>query len=136
MNKVISLFDRFRLQIPPKLKCYAAGAPGHRMLFITDPNETYTVSFEEGMPMRDMLASGRTNAPTVSHQCCRADKYIHQRRGDSPAQQCAFFHIELEDDEGTTVYLPGQMAVSEGYSWSDGVEPVLLELLDGITLCK
>jgi hypothetical protein len=106
------------------------------MLFITDPNETYTVSFEEGMPMRDMLASDRTNVQTVSHQCCRADKYIHQRRGDSPAQQCAFFHIELEDDEGATVYLPGQMVVSEGYSWSDGVEPVLLELLDGITLCK
>ena len=85
---------------------------------------------------RDMLASGRTNVPMVSHQCCRADKYIHQRRDDSSIVRCAFFHIELEDDEGTTVYLPGQIVVSEGYSWSDGVEPVLLELLEGITLCK
>jgi hypothetical protein len=25
MNKVISLFDSFRIQIPPKLKCHADG---------------------------------------------------------------------------------------------------------------
>jgi hypothetical protein len=136
MNEVISLFDRFRLHIPPKLKCHTDGVPGHRVLFITDHDETYTVSFEEGMPMRDMLASGRTNVPTVSHQCCRVDKYIHQWRNDSSTERCAFFHIEVENNEGTTVYLPGQIVVSEGYSWSDGVEPVLLELLDGITLCK
>ena len=135
-NKSISLFERFRLVIPPKLKCHADGHPGHRVLFIMNHRGNFMVSFEEGMPMRDMLANSKANAPTVSYQCCRDGKSIHQRRGDSPAQRCAFFHIELEDDEGTTVYLPGQIVVSEGYSWSDGVEPVLLELLDGITLCK
>lgn len=135
-NKSVSLFERFRLVIPPKLKCHADGHPGHRVLFIMDHRETFMVSFEEGMPMRDMLANSKANTPTVSYQCCRDGKYIHQRRGDSPTERLAFFHIELEDDDGKTLYLPGQIVVSADYSWSDGVEPVLLDLVDGIEVEK
>ena len=32
--------------------------------------------------------------------------------------------------------LPGQIVVEKGYMWSDGVEPVLMELLEGISVCS
>lgn len=135
-NKTISLFDRFSLVIPPKLECYADGRPGYRVLFITDPKETFTVSFEEGMPVRDMSADSTENAPMVSFRCCGDGKFIHQRRRGSGSERFAFFHIELEDGDGKTQYLPGQIVVSDQYRWSDGVEPVLLELLSGIDIQK
>ena len=31
---------------------------------------------------------------------------------------------------------PGQMVIYTDYTWSDGIEPVLMELLDGIAVCK
>lgn len=44
--------------------------------------------------------------------------------------------MELEDDDGKTLYLSGQIVVTEKYQWSDGVEPVLMKLLEGIAVCK
>jgi hypothetical protein len=129
------LFDSFSLIIPPKLKYHTDGSPGHRVLFITDAKESINVSFEEGMQMRDMLAVSKESANAVSHQCCKDGKYIHQRRGSGATERCAFFHIELEDDDGKTLYLSGQLVVEKGYQWADGVEPVLMNLLEGITVC-
>lgn len=133
--KTVSLFDRFRLDITTKMKCHTDGLPGKRVLFISDPKKTFTISFEEGMQMLDMLGEVKDNAPTVSYQCCKAGKYIQQRRNDSASDRCAFFHIEVEDDDGKTLHIPGQMVVSDDYKWSDGVEPVLMNLLEGITVC-
>ena len=31
---------------------------------------------------------------------------------------------------------PGQMVIYTDYTWSDGIEPVLMELLSGIAVCK
>jgi len=83
-----------------------------------------------------MLSVSKDSANAVSHQCCTDGKYIHQRRSNSATERCAFFHIELEDDDGKTLYLSGQIVVTEKYQWSDGVEPVLMKLLDGIAVCK
>ena len=135
-NKTIRLFDSFSLVIPPKLRYHTDGLFGHRVLFITDAKETFNVSFEEGMQMRDMLTVSKESANAVSHQCCKGGKYIHQRRSNSATERCAFFHIELEDDDGKTLYLYGQIVVTDKYQWSDGVEPVLMELLEGIAVCK
>ena len=135
-NREIRLFDSFSLVIPPKLKYHTDGLFGHRVLFITDAKETFNVSFEEGMQMRDMLSLSNDSANAVSHQCCKGGKYIHQRRSNSATERCAFFHIELEDDDGKTLYLYGQIVVTEKYQWSDGVEPVLMKLLEGIAVCK
>jgi hypothetical protein len=134
-STAVNLFDQYRLLIPPKLKSHQDGPPGQRVLFITDKKESFTVSFEEGMQMRDMLAVSRESANAVSHQCCKDGKYIHQRRGSGATERCAFFHIELEDDDGKTLYLSGQLVVEKGYQWADGVEPVLMNLLEGITVC-
>ena len=135
-NREIRLFDSFSLVIPPKLKYHTDGLPGHRVLFITDAKETFNVSFEEGMQKQDSSTDSKANAKTVSYQCCKDGKYIHQRRSNSATERCAFFHMELEDDDGKTLYLSGQIVVTEKYQWSDGVEPVLMKLLDGIAVCK
>ena len=135
-SMAVNLFDQYRLLIPPKLKSHQDGPPGQRVLFITDKKESFTVSFEEGMQMRDMLSVSKESANAVSHQCCTDGKYIHQRRSNSATERCAFFHIELEDNDGKTLYLSGQIVVTDKYQWSDGVEPVLMELLEGIAVCK
>ena len=135
-KEVVNLFDRFSLVIPPKLKYHTDGLPGHRVLFITDAKETFNVSFEEGMQTQDSSTDSKANAKTVSYQCCKDGKYIHQQRSNSTAERCAFFHIELEDNDGKTLYLSGQIVVTDKYQWSDGVEPVLMKLLEGIAVCK
>ena len=135
-KEVVNLFDRFSLVIPPKLKYHTDGLPGHRVLFITDAKETFNVSFEEGMQTQDSSTDSKANAKTVSYQCCKDGKYIHQQRSKSTAERCAFFHMELEDDDGKTLYLSGQIVVTDKYQWSDGVEPVLMKLLEGIAVCK
>ena len=135
-NREIRLFDSFSLVIPPKLKYHTDGLPGHRVLFISDAKETFNVSFEEGMQMRDMLSASKESANAVSHQCCTDGKYIHQRRSNSATERCAFFHMELEDEDGKQHCLAGQIVVDKGYQWTDGVEPILMELLEGIAVCK
>ena len=44
--------------------------------------------------------------------------------------------LRLEDNEGRTVCLPGQMTAKPDYNWADTVEPVLMQLLEGMTLCE
>lgn len=139
-NEAICLFDTYNLLIPPKLRCHADGAPGSRVLVITDREESFIVSFEEGMQMMDMVSNHIGDEMTVSYQCCKDGKYIHQRRVDQKSGESmgsyAFFHIELEDDDGKTMYIPGQMTAKSGYSWRDGVEPILMSLMEGITVSK
>ena len=135
-QKEVNLFDSFSLVIPPKLKYHTDGLPGHRVLFITDAKETFNVSFEEGMQTQDSSTDSKANAKTVSYQYCKNGKYIHQWRSNSATERCAFFHIELEDNDGKTLYLSGQIVVTDKYQWSDGVEPVLMKLLEGIAVCK
>ena len=135
-NRTVSLFDKYSLVIPKGLKWSADGPPGQRVLFITDKKESFTVSFEEGMKPRDMTPDTDKSVPTVSYQCCKDGKYIHQKRNTAGNMTYSYFHIELEDDDGKTLYLSGQIVVTDKYQWSDGVEPVLLELLEGIAVCK
>ena len=136
-STAVNLFDQYRLLIPPKLKSHRDGPPGQRVLFITDKKESFTVSFEEGSQMRDMLPPDQQEAKaSVSFQYCKDDKYIHLRRSGEKNDKFAFFHIELEDDDGSTLYLPGQMVVFCEYKWSDGVEPVLIDIMNGFSVCK
>ena len=127
----VCLFDRFRLVIPANLKYHLDGLPGKRALFISNEQESFIVSFEEGMQMMDMLP---LNNMEPSCQCCKNGKYIHQRSITNEVGSCAFFHIELEDDTGRTVYLPGQMTAEPHYLWAEDIEPVLLELMEGLSL--
>ncbi len=134
-STAVNLFDEYCLRIPPKLKGYQDGPPGRRVMFITDQKENFNISFEEGMKPMDTISEGE-GVSTVSYQCRQEGKYIHlQRRSESPIRY-ACFHFELEDENGTAHVLPGQMVISTDYAWSDGIEPVLMELLSGIAVCK
>ncbi|MBQ8605682.1 MAG: hypothetical protein IJ408_03005 [Clostridia bacterium] len=133
-NKQIKLFDRFKFNALPKLRYHTDEFQGDNGLFITDSKESFIVSFEKNMQMKDMIAEKSIDAQSVSFQCCKDGKYIHERRGCNFSDRCAFFHIEFEDDDGKTLYLPGQIVVSVDYKWSDGVEPILMKLVDSITL--
>ena len=131
-NKAIRLFDKYNLIIPSELNCYEDGIPGRRVMFITDRAENFTISFEEGMRLLDMIFEHPEEKATVSSQYCKDGKYIHQRR--KKCGRYALFHIELDDDDGTTLFLPGQMIVEARYQWSNGIEPVLIKLLEGISV--
>ena len=136
-NKAINVFDKYSLVIPPKLKFHEDGIPGKRVLFITDQEESFIITFEEGMKLMDMMPDDPMENPTIRFQYCKDGKYIHQRRIDTfhgNGRSYSFFHMELEDEDGHTVYLPGQMMASEAYAWSDGIEPVLMELLERIAV--
>ena len=139
-KKTIGLFDKYSLVIPPELKWWPDGLPGKRVLFITDPQEIFTISFEEGMRLMDTVPDPPDVTPTLSFQCSKDGKLIHQIRSDPSKREgignYAFFHIELEDDDGSTLYLPGQMTAKVDYQWSDEVEPILKALLMGIAVCK
>ena len=133
-NKVVRLYDKFSLFIPPKLKYYTDGLPGQRVLFISDLKETFIVSFEEGMKPMDMTPDTGKSVPAVSYQCCKDGKYIHFKRNTSGNTSNGYFHMELEDGDGKQHCLAGQIVVTANYQWSDGIEPVLMELLTGISL--
>lgn len=130
----INIFDKYRLTMQPKLKCHQDGTPGKRVLFITDHIKSFIVYFEEGMEMYDMRKDTENSMPAVTFQCCKGSKYIHFKRNSGDRTSCGYFHIELEDDDGKVWNLPGQMTVPSGYKWADGIEPVLMEILEGLTI--
>lgn len=127
----ICLFDRFQLTIPPGLKCHQDGLPGKRVLFLFDSEESFNISFEEGMELMDLLPPDDMG---VSRQYRKDGKYIHQQHNTNKKGTCAFFHMELEDGKGNVVCLPGQINVSQHYPWAEDIEPMLLELMDGLSL--
>lgn len=133
-KKVIRIFDKYTLAIPERLNCYEDCIPGRRVIFISDSQESFNVSFEEDMKLMDMLPGVYCNVPTVTYQCRRGDKYIHLKRIRTGRIVCAFFHMELPAPDGTILYLPGQLVADASYKWSEGIEPVLLELMDGLTV--
>ena len=133
---VIRLFDKYSILVPPKHKWHQDGVVGNRCLFIADSKETFNVSFEEGMQMMDMVPDNKNGEPTVSYLCRKEGKYIHLKRNKNGKINCAFFHIELTDKDGNVLCLPGQIVAYADYKWSDGVEPVLLNLLEGISLVE
>ena len=134
-KSVVSVFDKYSLVIPPSMKWYQDGPPGQRVYFISDKKERVVISFDEGGQMTDIPPETAMCAPAVSCQCCKDGKYIRQTR-NAENTTCSFFHIVLDDKDGKRHCLSGQIVVRKGYMWSDGVEPVLMELLEGISVCR
>ncbi len=129
----ICLFDKWSLTVPDNLEFHQDGPMGKRVVFITDAKESFCISFEEGMLM---LPQVQSDASSVSFQCRKGGKYIHLRRGNKGRVSFAFFHMELEDKDGRQHTLAGQMVISAHYQWCDGVEPVLLEVLENISVLE
>lgn len=138
VSRTIHLFDTFALTVPPELEWQQDGLPGKRVLFLSDQDETFLVSFEEGMKSMDLYSdmSEYSNGASLEYRCDEA--YIHQWRSReqllSEGNIFAFFHFELRDPHGQVCHLPGQMTAKPGYRWSDGVELILIELLQAFTV--
>lgn len=130
----VDVFDKYRFTLPPGLKWHRDGQAGSRVLFITDSKERFIVSFEEEMQTMNMPDDSSAETATVCFQHCRDGKYIHLKRNSVGRISHAFFYIELQDDDGTRLHLSGQMVVTPDYQWSDGIEPVLMQLLEGVSL--
>ena len=131
-NRNVSLFDKYTLVIPKGLKYHLDGMPGQRVLFITDKKESFNLSFEEGMPLMDLIPANSDSELMITFQACENKKYIHLKR--SKNSRVAFFHIKIEDDDGKTSFLPGQMIVKENYSWNDGIEPIIVDIVKTIAI--
>ena len=63
-------------------------------------------------------------------------KYTHLKRSSDGKLNPRVFCLELDDDDGSILYLAGQMVAFNGYQWSEGIEPVLMQTLNGISICK
>lgn len=137
----ISVFDRYSLVIPPELKRHMDGPPGKRSIFIMDAEENFLISFEENMECMDLTgASCDSVIKRIESEHQSNDRYIHQLRTDPQkrpgAGNYAFFHMKIPDENGESHILPGQMTAKAGYQWPDGVKPTLIELMNGMTVCK
>ena len=128
-EKTTAPFDSLRFSIVPRLNYWMDGRPGKRTLFIEDEKETMLISFEEGMRCLDLLDIDKCSC--VEYR--QGQSYLHLKR---TPRGCAYFHMEIPDETGEIWCLPGQMIVRESYVWAKGVEPILVEILNGITLVK
>ena len=138
-NTMANIFGEYTLEIPQGLSYHVDGQAGKRVVFITDPDETFLVSFEEGMEMMDLLDFPHDNSPCVSSTWRSGSKYIHQKRTDPESRKdganFAFFHMEITDEKGKVHILPGQMTAPCGFKWADDVEPVLIAILNRLIVC-
>ena len=135
----ITMFDKYSLVVPPELKCHLDGLPGRRNVFIMDFDESLMISFEEGMECMDLTrTSCDSGVKCIESEYQGNGRYIHQIRSDPETRpgigNYAFFHMEIPDETGELHILPGQMTAEDDYQWSDGVEPILIDLMNGIVM--
>ena len=116
------------------MKWHLDGLPDRRVFFITDKEEKVVISFDESVQMSDISSDTAIHVSIVSCQYCKDGKYIRQTRNAEGNTTYSFFHITLEDENCMRHCLVGQIVVEKGYTWSDGVESVMIELLEGISV--
>ena len=102
------------------------------MLFITDENETFIVSFEEGTEYPDYHRLPGYICVEQQMGCFR----LRQCRGEQREllNNVCVFRIEWTDQNGIVHIQPGQMVTGTDYSWVDGVEPVLLSIMTSLRM--
>ena len=66
------------------------------------------------------------------------NKYLHQLKlvsnEDNKMHNFVYFRMEVTDEDGTVYTCPGQMFMGPAFKQSSGVEPILLELIDGLSI--
>ena len=127
-------FDSLRFAIIPRMNYWMDGNQGERTIFISDECETVQISLEEGMQYIDL-----TN--DEAFRCAeyrKGNRYLHQaiveRAARAGAQTVVFFHVEITDANNRVYGLPGQMITSKKNTDANTVDPILLDLLNSITL--
>jgi len=128
-------FDCLHFPRLPQLNYWMDGKPGKRTVFIESPKDNVLISFEEGMRCIDLAQ----RAPDRRFEYRREKRYLHQTRSGKSERNTtgswSFFHMEITDPAGNIHWLPGQMVAWAGYPWAEGVEPLLVEILNSISIC-
>ncbi len=75
----IWIFERYSLTLPETLVCHQDGLPGRRSVFITDREESFLVTFEEGMSQMDLFSLLMEEKTAKAIGFC-GSKFIFQRR--------------------------------------------------------
>ena len=136
------IFDGFLFPRFPSAFYFADGLPGKRTMCIADREQGYQLSFEEGMRCMDQYIPSSMDGSSayIEAEYRENDRYLHQLRTDPDSRpghsNFAFFHMKIPDESGKLHILPGQMIAACGYGWSSTVEPILVELMTGIAVCK
>ena len=133
---VISLFDRYKLVIPSRMKWHQDHTPGKRVLFLSDPNESYVITFDEGMNPAALSESMADSDSEVFYQYSKDGKSIQLKRSTVGHTAFARFNINILHSDGSIFCLPGQMVVTGDYKWSNGIEPILIKLMKGVSVCR
>ena len=132
--KAINLFDKYTVTIPSNLKYHMDRHRDNRVLFISDCFDSFVVSFEEGM--QNMISDDAEQDSKNFFEYSENGKHIKVQRvipKNLKNGGYAFFSIEM-DDNGKKTELNGQMTAHGGYKWSDNIEPILIKLLDCISI--
>lgn len=135
------IYDGFLFPRYPSMFYFADGQPGRRNMFISNESNGFTISFEEDTGcMDERLQSETSIIKYISSEYQSGDRYIHQLRTDPATRPGAgnygFFHMKIPSESGNIHILPGQFHAPNGYQWSDGVEPILIDLMGGMAVCK
>jgi len=75
-NRTINLFNKFNLVIPETLTYHIDGFPERRSAFIIDNDDSFVITFEEGMKCLDM--SNDKSLVCFNHRI--DERYVHQQR--------------------------------------------------------
>ena len=133
VNIAINLLDNYILKTLTKWSCHQDGNSGDRIVFISNRKGDVLITFEEGMDPKEIFRTPWEKDAV----CFRASKLDKKIQLVHCMDTCyGFFCIEFKDIHGDAPYLPGQIVVSPAYKWTEGMEPVLMELLDSIYLTK
>jgi len=135
----LRIFNGFQFPLLPHMNYSVSGKPGNKTLFITNAQENVILSFEEGMPCLDISFQPKDRT-SIDAEYRTNNKYLHQRKllsvDEQKLRDWVGFRIEITDDDGAIHTCPGQLSISPAYRQTDGVEPILVELLRGIAVCK
>ena len=131
-------FQGFRMPFLPQYHYWMDGRPGRRCLFVSNEDRSFVLSFEEGMKCLDLVEARHEEGSFLCFESRRGEVYLHERRTKARpiGGNYAFFHFEIPDVHGTVRFLSGQINVRQEYCWTHGPEPILLDLLEGITLAE
>ena len=132
-NQEWLMFNGFIFPLLPQLYYRTDGRAGERVLFINDEEETFTISFEQGVPCLDLPRTSSAERPKIYSEYREDGRYLHQckvlAKEGTDHRDIVCFHMELTDAEGTVHICPGQLCLERKYRKDEGVEPILLQLL-------
>lgn len=132
-------FNRFIIKAMPHFQYRSAAASDSHGIFIEDKDRMISIYFDEEQVRTNETEQLPQGELVEVYRYRIDDKAIVQSRvmdKERNLRDIAMFRMEFEDEKGDRAFLSGHMTVGAGYSWSNGVEPVLKELLKSLSFAS